>query len=127
MFCPICSAKIKDNSTICLTCGTRLTEQLRAEAKNYIPETEQKDSKKFKLFAKKERPNTSYNRALLDYADERPGSIVAPKQKVEPTISVAEPASAVADLHENKVEFTVANSIGKAEYTVADPKSKREE
>ena len=83
MYCPVCKAKLKDDATICITCGTRLTEALKEEAKNIVPETTTNESKKFKLFGKKDKPKEySYNRALLDYADEKPGSIVAPKPEI---------------------------------------------
>ncbi|MDE6209765.1 MAG: hypothetical protein K2M73_08870, partial [Lachnospiraceae bacterium] len=135
MYCPVCKAKLSDNAAICITCGTRLTDSLKEEAKKVVPEEPVKDTKKFKLFGKKEKTKEySYNRALLDYADEKPGTIVArPVKKPEPastasvssTTNTSEKASLDA-LYGKKQEFSAQNGAGTTEYTVAIPKSERE-
>ena len=53
MYCPVCKARLSDKATICITCGTRLTDELKKEAKNVVPEEPVKDTKKFKLFGNK--------------------------------------------------------------------------
>ena len=90
MFCPVCKARLKDDAAICITCGTRLTDELKAEAKTTVPESGAKEKKGFKLFGKKEKHKEySYNHALLDYADEKPGSRYIPASaKTIPFLSV---------------------------------------
>ena len=132
MYCPVCKAKLSDNATICITCGTRLTDSLKEEAKTVVPEEPVKDTKKFKLFGKKEKTKEySYNRALLDYADEKPGTRVAPPPKKpepvkEPQIS-EETQKKLKALYGKKEEFASEDGIGSTAYTVAKPKSEREE
>ena len=132
MYCPVCKAKLSDNATICITCGTRLTDSLKEKAKTVVPEEPVKDTKKFKLFGKKEKTKEySYNRALLDYADEKPGTRVAPPPKKpepvkEPQIS-EETQKKLKALYGKKEEFASEDGIGSTAYTVAKPKSEREE
>ena len=132
MYCPVCKAKLSDNATICITCGTRLTDSLKEEAKTVVPEEPVKDTKKFKLFGKKEKTKEySYNRALLDYADEKPGTRVAPPPKkpepVKETQISEETQKKLKALYGKKEEFASEDGIGSTAYTVAKPKSEREE